>query len=165
MPFRDHSFDVVLAPFSLNHLDDPAHGVREAGRIGRWLLASTYATDDDHPAKAAVEAALSEVGWERPAWYANVKVAMAAWGTIAAATAVVERGGLDPVRVERHEIDSDLGPHDMVAWRMGLAQCAAFVGALDRDSRERVSARAIQLLGLDPTPIVRRVIFVAGEVR
>lgn len=166
LPFRDHSFDVVLAPFSLNHLDDPAQGVREAGRIGRLLLASTYAADDDHPAKAAVETALGEVGWKRPAWYAQIKAAMAAWGTVADATAAVERGGLQPMRVERHEIEfNDLGPNDMVAWRMGLAQSASFVAALDDDARERVTARAIELLGPDPVPIVRRVIFVAAKAR
>lgn len=163
LPFSDDSFEVVLAPFSLNHLDDPAEGVREAGRIGGLLLASTYAADDDHPAKAAVEAALGEAGWERPAWYEQIKAGMAKWGTVAEATGVVERGGLDPVRVERHEIEfSDLGPNDMVAWRLGLAHCAAFVAALDSERRASVIARALGLLGPNPVPIVRRVIFVAG---
>jgi SAM-dependent methyltransferase len=166
LPFRDDFFDVVLAPFSLNHLDDPARGVREAGRIGRLLLASTYAADDDHPAKAAVEAALGEVGWERPAWYSGIKVAMAAWGTVADATAAVERGGLQPVRVERREVAfNDLGPSDMVAWRLGLAQCAPFVATLDHDAQKHVTARALDLLGPNPVPIVRRVIFVAAASR
>jgi ubiquinone/menaquinone biosynthesis C-methylase UbiE len=60
LPFRPGAFDIVLAPFSLNHLDEPAAGVREAGRVGDLLVASTYAADDDHPAKAAVDQALSE---------------------------------------------------------------------------------------------------------
>jgi SAM-dependent methyltransferase len=166
LPFRHDSFDVVLAPFSLNHLDDPADGVREAGRTGRLLLASTHAADDDHPAKAAVEIALGESGWERPPWYSKLKVSMAAWGTVEQARAVVERGGLDPVLIERHEIElADLGPRDMVAWRMGLAQSAAFVAALSADDRERVVARALHLLGPDPVPVVPRVIFVACEGR
>lgn len=166
LPFRDDSFDVVLAPFSLNHLDDPAQGVREAGRIGELLLASTYAEDDDHPAKAAVERALGEIGWERPSWYSQMKVAMAAWGTVADAADAVERGGLEPVRVERHEIEfNELGPTDMVAWRMGLAQSASFVAALDHEGRKRVTTRAVELLGPDPVPIVRRVIFVAATAR
>jgi len=164
MPFRADAFDIVLAPFSLNHLDDPAQGAREAGRIGHLLLASTYAADDDHPAKAAVETALSEVGWERPPWYTNLKTAMAAWGTVEAATAVVERAGLQAVRVERAEIEFEaLGPTDMVAWRMGLAQSAAFVASLDPGVQESVGRRALELLGTNPAPIVRRVIFIAAS--
>jgi hypothetical protein len=154
---------VVLAPFSLNHLDDPAAGVREAGRVGDLLVASTYAADDDHPAKAAVETALSEVGWERPPWYLVVKTAMAAWGTVESATAVVERGGMRPRLVERREIAfPDLGPADMVAWRMGLASSAGFVETLDPEAQRTVVNRALALLGRNPDPIVRRVIFLAA---
>ena len=58
LPFRTGSFDVVLAPFSLNHLEDPSAGVAEAGRVGAALVASTFASDDHHPAKLAVEEAL-----------------------------------------------------------------------------------------------------------
>jgi hypothetical protein len=156
----------VLAPFSLNHLDDPAQGVREAGRISELVLASTYAADDDHPAKAAAETALTEVGWERPEWYLKVKLSMAAWGTVAAVNAVIEGGGLHPVRVERDEIAfPELGADDMVAWRLGLAHCAPFVAALDPKRRARVVARTLDLLGPDPVPIVRRVIFFAADRR
>lgn len=164
LPFRRGAFDIVLAPFSLNHLDDPAAGVSEAGRVGNSLVASTYAADDDHPAKAAVEQALSEVGWQRPAWYTTLKSAMAAWGTVDAATAAIERGGMRPLRVERREIPfPDLGPADMVAWRMGLAHSAGFVEALDLEMQRSVFERALGLLGPDPEPIVRRVIFLAAS--
>jgi hypothetical protein len=163
LPFRRGAFDVVLAPFSLNHLDEPATGVREAGRVANLLVASTYAADDDHPAKAAVETALSEAGWARPQWYAALKSAMAAWGTVEAAALVLEAGGMRPLLVERREIPfPDLGPLDMVEWRMGLAQCAGFVEALDHDTRHSVVGRALELLGRDPEPIVRRVIFLAA---
>ena len=163
LPFTTGAFDVVLGAFSLNHLDDPAAGVRETGRVGNLLVASTYAADDDHPAKAAVEVALHEVGWERPLWYTPLKTAMAAWGTVPEATAAIERGGMRPVRVERREVSyPELGPTDMVAWRMGLAQSAPFVEALDPATRERVFARALEVLGPHPEPIVRRVIFLAA---
>jgi SAM-dependent methyltransferase len=163
LPFAGGAFDVVLAAFSLNHLDDPAAGVREAGRAGRTLLASTYAADDDHPVKGAVEVALREVGWEPPGWYPRLKSSMAAWGTVAAATEAVERGGLRALLVERHEVPFvGLGPTDMVAWRLGLAQCAGFVEALDPAARDRVIERAVEVLGPDPPPVVRRVIFLAA---
>src|SRR5436190_4436816 len=104
LPFRDAAFDVVVAPFSLNHLDDPARGVREATRVGALLLASTYATDDDHPVKAAVEAALGELGWQRPGWYESVKGAMAGWGTTETAAAAITRGGMRPVDIEHRSV-------------------------------------------------------------
>jgi SAM-dependent methyltransferase len=163
LPFGRDAFDIVLAPFSLNHLDDPAAGVREAGRIGGHLVASTYAADDDHPAKAAVETALSELGWRRPAWYEAVKSAMAAWGTVEGTTVVLERGGMRPLAVEPRAVEfPDLTPDDMVAWRMGMAHCAGFVETLDPDARRSAFARALDLLGADPEPLIRRAIFLAA---
>jgi SAM-dependent methyltransferase len=163
LPFRSSAFDVVLAPFSLNHLDDPAAGVREAARVGRLLVASTYAADDDHPVKAAVERALAAEGWEAPGWYRDLKAAMAAWGTVDGVAAVMARGGLRSLAVERREVAfADLGPADMVAWRLGLAHCAGFVARLDPAARRRVVDRALALLGPDPDPVVRRVVFGAA---
>jgi SAM-dependent methyltransferase len=163
LPFRPGSFDVVLAAFSLNHLEEPAAGVREAGRVGGLLLASTYAADDDHPAKAAVDTAMSEAGWEQPPWYEALKPAMAAWGSVERATEVVERGGMRPRLVEQRQVEfPELGPDDMVAWRMGLAQSAGFVEALEPEAQRAIFHRALALLGHDPEPIVRRVIFLAA---
>jgi len=164
LPFKPGAFDVVLAPFSLNHLEEPAAGVREAARVGELLVASTYAADDDHPAKAAVETALSEAGWERPTWYETLKSAMAAWGTVERARAVIESGGMRPRLVEHRQVEfPELGPGDMVAWRMGLAQSASFVEALEPEAQRRVYDRALALIGSDPEPIVRRVIFLAAS--
>jgi len=164
LPFRGGAFDVVLAPFSLNHFDDPSAAAREAGRVGSLLLASTYAADDDHPAKGAAEVALSEAGWTRPDWYSSLKTSMQAWGTVEAATAVVERAGLAPVRVERFEIPFDgLTVDELVAWRLGLAHTAPYFASLDQRSQRRVHDRALALLGPHPEPLVRKVIFVAAR--
>jgi SAM-dependent methyltransferase len=163
LPFRNDAFDVVLAPFSLNHLPDPARGMREAARVADRLLASAYATDDDHPAKLAVETALTEFGWRRPAWYGEVKAAMDALGTIETAREAVVRGGLCPTRIEREAVVFDeLGPVDMVAWRSGMAPSAAFVAALSVSKREELVERAVELLGPNPPPIERRVILIAA---
>jgi SAM-dependent methyltransferase len=166
LPFAPRSFDVVLAPFSLNHLSDPSAGVREAGRVLRErgvLLASTYAADDDHPVKHAVDEALRERGWEPPTWYSEVKAAMASWGTVEAATQVIRGGGLTPIRVEKRSVSfGDLAPADLVAWRLGMAQSAPFVASLDPGARAEISARGLEVLGGDPPPLVRRVIFLAA---
>jgi SAM-dependent methyltransferase len=163
LPFRDDAFDIVLAPFSLNHLPDPAAGVREAGRVGRLLLGSTYAEDDDHPVKAAVEQALRTTGWEPPEWYTQLKSVMRSWGTVGGATEAIERGGLTPVRVERIEVQFDtLTPADLVGWRLGLAHTSSAFATLPPARQREVTERALELLGPDSAPLVRRVIFLAA---
>ena len=167
LPFRDGSFDAVVAAFCLNHLDEPAIGVREAGRVTRIegiVLASTYAADDAHPVKVAVERALGEQGWTAPAWYPRLKTAMAAWGTVDAARAAIERGGLRPVVIERREVAfPDLTPAQLVAWRLGVAHSAPFFESLTLALQTHVEHRALELLGPDPERLVRRVIFLAAR--
>ncbi len=169
LPMRRDAFDLVVAAFSLNHLDDPAAGVREVADVLRtdgFLLASTYAKDDDHPVKHAVEAALREFGWEMPPWYPQVKAAMAAWGTPTDAAAAVERGGMEPLAVERDEVPfPELGRDQLVRWRLGMAQSAPFVSELDDQERAALERRATELLGPDPEPLVRRVIFIVARAR
>lgn len=161
LPFRSRSFDVVVAAFSLNHLLDPAVGVREAGRVAReWVLASAYAADDHHPVKQAVDRALTEAGWSPPPWHRGV-AARACW-TVPEAIATIERAGLVPELVEQvHVLFDDLGPSELVRWRLGMAQCAAFVGAHDQAAIER---RALALLD-GAAPLVRSVIFSVARVR
>lgn len=160
LPFRDRAFDVVIAAFVLNHLAEPASGVREAGRVAReHVLAATYAADDDHPVRQAVTCALVEAGWSSPAWYREF-TSRRSWGTIEAATAAVERGGLTPVCVEDVRVPfPDLGPRELVRWRMGMAQCAAFVASHDARA---IEMRALELLG-DAAPVVRSVIFITAR--
>ena len=76
LPLRTDAFDVVVAAFSINHLVDPAAGLREASRVTRpdgAILASAYAHDDAHPAKQAVEEAARALGWAPPAWYEAIR--------------------------------------------------------------------------------------------
>lgn len=163
LPFRSGGFDVVVAAFSLNHLLDVAAGLREAGRVAReYVLASTFAADDDHPVRPAVEAALVEAGWSTPAWYRESVASRGSWATVDAVTATIERAGLVPERVEHARVPlPDLGPRDLVRWRLGMAQCASFVASGDGPALE---ARALELLG-DAGPLVRSVIFTAARAR
>jgi ubiquinone/menaquinone biosynthesis C-methylase UbiE len=169
LPLRPASFDAVVAAFSLNHLDEPARAVREVGGVIRSagiLLASVYANDDDHPVKRATEQAMAEWGWQPPEWYSGVKRSMEAWGTVADVTKAIERGGLRAESVERREIAfPDFGPDALVGWRLGMAQFTSFVETLDDQQRRAVGARCRELLGDDPDPLVRRVIFIAARAR
>lgn len=159
LPFCDGAFDVVVAAFSVNHLADPSVGVREAGRVCRGsVVVSTYAPDDDHPVKHAVESALREAGWVTPEWYATVKNAATSWGTVDLATDVVERAGLVVDCAERLDVPyPELTPIDLVRWRLGMAHCADFAATHD------VERRALELLG-DCAPLVRSVVFVTARV-
>jgi len=53
----------------------------------------------------------------------------------------------------------DLGPRELVRWRMGMAQCAAFVASHDARA---IEMRALELLG-DAAPVVRSVIFITAR--
>jgi hypothetical protein len=46
-----------------------------------------------------------------------------------------------------------------------MAQHAAFVESLEAERRQQVKTRAVELLGLDPEPLVRKVIFISAQAR
>lgn len=80
LPFRDGVFDAVAVAFSLNHLPDPVAGLRECRRVvsrAGAVLASTFPSTADHPAKAAVERVLEDFGYRRPPWYEEFKSPLA----------------------------------------------------------------------------------------
>jgi SAM-dependent methyltransferase len=169
LPIRDRGLDVVIAAFCLNHLDDPVLGVREINRVlrpGGYLLASTYAADDNHPVKQVVEQALAEQGWRKPQLYGDVRRAMASWGTTTLARLAIEAGGMEPTRVERASARfPEMTPKLMIEWRLGLAQSYQFFVGLTATQREQVMERCRELLGSSPEPVVRRVIFVTALAR
>ncbi|HEV8623584.1 MAG TPA: methyltransferase domain-containing protein, partial [Acidimicrobiia bacterium] len=138
LPFAAGAFDATVAAFALNHLADPAAGLREAARVtrpGGGLAASAYAYDDDHPVKYAVQAALAARGWTPEPWYRALQVdAAPRLATVAAARAAAEAAGIDaevePARVPFPDLDAPA----LIAWRLGLAQHAPFVAALPTDA-------------------------------
>lgn len=169
LPFTAAAFDAAVASFSLNHLTDPAGGLREMARVtrpGGALLASSYAADDDHPVKVAVESALADCGWEPEGWYATVKAeAMLLLATADACAAVANAAGLEaavePVRVEFPDLDA----HDLVAWRLGMAQHAPFVRRLAPSDQDAVVADALARLGEAVPPLVRSILIVSAVRR
>jgi ubiquinone/menaquinone biosynthesis C-methylase UbiE len=164
LPLRDDAFDAVVAAFSLNHLDDPAAGLREAARVtrrGGALLASAYADDDSHPVKQAVESAAREAGWQVPQWYTHVRAAtVPQLATVASARDVLAHAGLQGT-VHKHAVRfDDLGPEQLLAWRFGMAHIAPFVATLDDDERAAMVDRARQRL--EDVPLVRSIIVVVA---
>lgn len=163
LPFAVGVFDATVAAFSLNHLADPAAGLREAARVtrpGGALAASAYAYDDDHPVKQAVVAALTARGWTPEPWYRALQVdAAPKLATVAAARAAAEAAGLD-AEVEAARVPfPDLDATALIAWRLGLAQHAPFFDGLSGQAdREAVVEDAAAHLGDSWPPLERSII-------
>lgn len=165
LPFRDDAFSAAVAAFSLNHVTDPVAGLREMARVcepGAPLLAASYATDDAHPVKGAVESALAARGWRADAWYVQVReTTVPRLGTVERCAAVAAAAG---IRAEVRKVRvrfPELGPDDLVAWRLGMAQHADFVAHLDAAAREALVTDALDRLG-DPPVLERSIVVIAA---
>jgi SAM-dependent methyltransferase len=168
LPFPASSFGAVVAAFSLNHLTDPEAGLAEAARVtaaGGAVVASSYAEDDTHPVKEAVEMAAAELGWSRPGWYRELQ--SQAITRLARPDRVAEAaraGGLKVFHVGHHRVGfPDLSAADLVAWRLGMAQLAPFVATLAPDRQAEVERRAREILGPEP-PVLQRSVLVLTAV-
>jgi SAM-dependent methyltransferase len=154
LPFRDRSFDLVLAAFCLNHLDPPEAGLAEARRVGAALAASTFAPGWAHPAKDAADAAVRSFGYQPPAWYEALAPGERASDPEVLA-GLAAAAGFARVRVDVVPVATALvTPADLVSWRLGMAHYASFLRALDpagRSAVRRAAERAVAAVtGPDP---------------
>lgn len=168
LPLRSGSVGAVVASFVFNHVDEPALAFSEAARVterGGVVLASSYASDDTHPVKAAVEEAMTETGWTPEPWFEHVRaVTVPAMGAVDTCRDVLRRAGLDGTVELVRAAFPDLQPVDLVRWRFGMAQYATHLAALQPDDYERLEARSLQLLGDDPPLLERVVLFISVVV-
>jgi hypothetical protein len=103
--------------------------------------------------------AAGEFGWRPPLWFADVRrLAMPVLATPQRASAAFRAAGwpgdADSVDVQV----PGLTPEQMVDWRLGMVHLAPFVVTLARDRLEALRRRAVELLGPEPEPLVRRTI-------
>lgn len=169
LPFPEGTFDAVIAAFSLNHLHDPAAGLAEAARVTRTggaVVAGSYALDDSHPARDAVDAAARALGWRPPPWYRSVREeTVPLLATVDRAAAAARGAGLVDVRAANVRVGyPDLGPADLVAWRLGMAHLAPFVASLPAVAADGLLADALARLEGAPR-LERSVIVLTGRVR
>jgi SAM-dependent methyltransferase len=155
LPFRDGSFDLVVAAFCLGHLSQPGAGLREARRVGAGLAASSFAPGWTHPAKAAVDGVLGSFGYEPPPWYVTFKqdteprASDPAWLTRATTTA-----GFTEVRLRTVAVRSGLStPAQLASWRLGMAHVAPFVRSLSAVRRAELR-RAAEAAVVGTGPLV-----------
>lgn len=141
LPFRDRSFDVVLAAFCLGHLPSLAAGLREARRVSAALAASSFAPGWTSQAKEAVEAALRPFGFRPPAWYLRFKQETEpAAGDPEVLSAQLAAAGFGQVRIRPVTVRTGLSePAELAAWRLGMAHVAPFISSLP--ARDATAAR------------------------
>jgi ubiquinone/menaquinone biosynthesis C-methylase UbiE len=146
LPFRDRSFDVVLAAFCFNHLANLTAGLAEARRVGAALAASMFAPGWTHPAKDAVDQALRTFGHQSPAWHAALNPGSRASDPAQLAGAAAD-AGFTQVQVHTADVPTGLTtPAELASWRLGMAHVAPFMGSLDapgRDAVRRAAERAV----------------------
>jgi ubiquinone/menaquinone biosynthesis C-methylase UbiE len=155
LPFGPGSFDLVVAAFVINHLDEPDRCLRECRRVAPAVVASTFDESWDHPAKTAVDAVMAQAGYEAPGWYAAIKATNDQVKDEEALELMARRAGYAEVGVARVEVPTGIDdPASMVDWRWGMAHLAPFVATLDDRTRERLRARAEEAVaGFEPVVV------------
>jgi len=167
LPLASSGVDGVVAAFSFNHLPDAAAGFAEAARVcrpGSPVLVASYAAEDSHPVKQAVDAALAEKGWQPEGWYADLRAgAVPQLATVTGMATAAEAGGLPGEATVVDVPFPELTPEDLVSWRLGLAQSAPFVATLDPPTRLSVVHRSLDLLGEAPPPLHRTMVVLSAR--
>ncbi len=166
LPLRAACIDVVIAAFSFNHLADPTAGFAEAARVARpggAIVASTYAADDDHPVKAVVDDVVRERGWTSGTWYAETQRRAASIATAAECLAATSAAGLDATACVARVPFPDVGPDELIVWRLGMAHYAEFVRTLTADERAAIVRQARRRLGTPP-PLERSMLVITATV-
>ncbi|HEY1282376.1 MAG TPA: class I SAM-dependent methyltransferase [Acidimicrobiales bacterium] len=159
LPFRTASFDGVVAAFSVNHVPRPDRALAEAARVttpGGVLLASTFPSVRQHPARPLVEQVLADAGYVRPAWFSNFKEELEpALGTPEAFIETARSAGVVDISVRDLDVETGVDDAaDIVDWRLGMAQYVEFVASLDPDSYAKVRRAAVAAVSAHPIPVV-----------
>jgi SAM-dependent methyltransferase len=144
LPFRDGSFDLVLAAFCLNHLPRLDTVLADLRRVSPALAASAFAPGWTHPAKDAVDETARSFGYHPPPWYTTLAPGTRA-GNPAELTAAATTAGFTRVQTTVITVAVPLiTPADLAAWRLGLAHYAPFLRALDAPRRAKLQRAAEQ---------------------
>jgi ubiquinone/menaquinone biosynthesis C-methylase UbiE len=163
LPFTAHSFDLVVAAFSLGHVADPVRVLRETRRVGGALLVSAFAPDWTHPAKAAVDDALAQFGFRPPLWYVTLKHDLEP--RVDDPASLSERAmaaGYLNVSVHTVPVASGLEtPAQLAGWRLGMAHVAPFLQTLAPSERAAARRAAESALAGAPPLVVQMVVLAA----
>jgi ubiquinone/menaquinone biosynthesis C-methylase UbiE len=147
LPFRDSRFDLAVAAFVVNHLEDPVAGLAELRRVtrpGGTVLVSVFSTARS-AAKTAVDEVAGAYGYAAPDWYQRMQHHARSIGTVEAMTGALRAAGFTRFRVTDEPVD--LGLRDaalVVRYRTGMAQMRPFVARLSPGRRKAFLAEAAE---------------------
>jgi SAM-dependent methyltransferase len=165
LPFRDDSFDLAAAGFSINHFEDPTPVLRELRRVAGAVVASVFAPGWTHPAKDAVEEVMTSHGFVPPDWYVTFKAAGGDGepgpGEL---RAYAEAAGFRSADATIVEVDTGLHtPADLVAWRLGMAHTAPYAATLAPEELDRARREAEDAVAGMPPLVVSMVVLGASR--
>jgi ubiquinone/menaquinone biosynthesis C-methylase UbiE len=168
LPIAPASFDVAVAAFVLNHLDDPGAALAEMGRAVRpagAVLAEVFDTRWDLPAKRVVEETARRFGFVRPDWYRELKEQREPLTARPERLDRVARdAGLVDVVVATHEVDTGLRTaEDVIAWRLSTPAYASFMRSLPPKQRSQVVEALVQAFDAPQDPIAVGVLVLAAR--
>ena len=164
LPFRDRSFAVVLAAFSLTHAGSLGATLAESRRVGGVLAASAFAPGWGHPAKAAVDAVLARFGYRPPPWYVTFKRdTEPLLGDAPLVRELALAAGYSRVDSSVLTVPTGLsGAAELAGWRLGMAHIAPFASSLDiKRQAELRQAAAEAVRGCEPLT-VRMLVHIAS---
>ena len=101
LPFRPGTFDVVVAAFVINHLEDPVAGLAEFRRVARRggvVLASTF-SEERAVAKEAVDVVAASYGFVAPDWYNDLQECAQAARDVAGLERSLAEAGFEGTRL------------------------------------------------------------------
>jgi ubiquinone/menaquinone biosynthesis C-methylase UbiE len=146
-PFRPGGLGGVMAPFVINHVDEPAAAFWALARCiepGGVLLASTFAESDRPPLKDAIDGVVLRHGCVLPEEYVWVRERSAPLtGSAAAMAEVASAAGLDDIDVVERAVDTGVSaPAQLVAYRFALPHVTRFLASVDDETRAAIVAEA-----------------------
>jgi SAM-dependent methyltransferase len=169
LALRTQAFDAVVASFVLNHLTDPVRGLVELRRVARpdaLLVASVFSTRSSHPGRDLIDDVATRWGWEAPDWYTTMKVdAVPLLASVPDMTIAAEAAGLVVRTVDERAVDVGVTRADeLVAYRLGQAHIAEFLGGLSPADQQALAEEATVAVGEPMEPYRPIVVFLAASI-
>ncbi|HWC34866.1 MAG TPA: methyltransferase domain-containing protein [Mycobacteriales bacterium] len=170
LPLRSDAVDDTVAAFVFNHLTEPHLALAEAGRVtrpGGGVLACVYANSSRSEVRDALDEAARGEGWRVPDWYVRLKqTATPLLGDPHRMAATADRAGLADVIATEEVLDVGVEePEQLVDYRLGQAQFAAWLDELGPRRAEQARDRLVEVVRPIMRPYRPTVVFLVARAR